>query len=607
MSAGKLLRREYSLSELRELVLAAKGEVKSTVVIKNANVVDVVLGDIRERVNVALWRNYVVRVGYFDVDRYRGPDTLVIDASSSEVVTPGLIEPHIHIESSLLRVTEFGKLALLNGTTTVAADPHEIANVLGVEGVKAFIEESRHTPLRLFFYAPSCVPPTRSGLTSGAELAVDDVKSLLSYREVIGLGEVMDFLSVINGNEELLEKISAALTSGKIVDGHAPQLPEDMIPSYVIVGIRGDHESIFMDEALGKLRSGMRILIRDGSAWRDLEELSKIPTYMRVSTRYLSLSSDDLDVVDLVESGHMNRILRRAVSLGIDPITAVQMSTINAAEYLGIPELGSINPGRLADLVVMKDFRSFQIMSVIVNGELVVNEGRYVHSNAGEYKFPKHFYETVRIGKNFSPDDFRIKVPVRSGYVKCLSIRAIPGKSTTRAEVDEFRVEGNYMKLPEGTDHSYVAVIDRHHATGRMSVGIVKGLNLVKGALAQTIAHDTHNIVVLGKTAEDMCLAVRELARVGGGIVLVLNGSVVGLVKLPVAGLISDRPFEEVYEGVKKLVKAAEYLGLNFHAVFMTISLLSLPVIPEVRITEEGVLDVMKGSIIDPIVEVRGE
>ncbi|MEM0348342.1 MAG: adenine deaminase [Zestosphaera sp.] len=604
--SGKLLGREYTLKELRGIVLAARGELKSDIIIKNANLVDVILGDIREKVNVAVWRNYVVRVGYFDADKYRGPNTLVIDASSSEVVTPGFIDPHVHIESSLLRVTEFGKLALMNGTTTVAADPHEIANVLGVEGVKAFIEESKHTPLRLFFYVPSCVPPIKSGLTKGSEITLNDVRELLNYKEVIGLGEVMDFLSVINGDEEILEKISSTLISRKIVDGHAPQLPEDMLVPYVAVGVRGDHESVFMDEALSKLRSGMRILIREGSAWRDLEELSKMLTYMKINTRYLSFSSDDLEVVDLVESGHMNRILRKAVSLGIDPITAVQMATINASEYLGISELGSITPGKLADIVILRNFRLFQVQAVIVNGELVVSDGRYLGTTRS-YEYPKHFYETVKTGKTFAPEDFKIKVPKKQGRVKYLTIKAILGKAITKAEADEFPIVDGYLTLPPGTDHSYVAVIDRHHSTGKLGLGVVKGLGILRGAVAQTIAHDVHNIIVIGKSPEEMSLAVKELTRVGGGIVSVLNDRVLGVVELPIAGLISDKPFEEVYMSVKNFMKACEYLGINFHAAFMTISLLSLPVIPEVRITEQGIFNVMSGTIIDPVLEVVGE
>lgn len=606
MLSGKSLRRKYNLSELRGIVLAARGELKSDIIIKNANLVDVILGDIREKINIAVWRNYVVRVGYFDADRYRGLNTLVIDASSSEVVTPGFIDPHVHIESSLLRVSEFGRLALMNGTTTVAADPHEIANVLGVEGIKAFIEESKYTRLRLFFYAPSCVPPIKSGLTKGSEITLSEVRELLNHEEVIGLGEVMDFLSVINGDDEILEKISSALTLHKLVDGHAPQLPEDMLVPYAAVGIKGDHESVFMDEALSKLRSGMRILIREGSAWRDLEELSKILTYMKINTRYLSFSSDDLEVVDLVESGHMNRILRKAVSLGIDPITAVQMATINASEYLGIGELGSITPGKLADMVMLKNFRSFQVQAVIVNGELVVSEGRYLDTTKN-YEYPRHFYETIKTGKTFTPEDFRIKIPEKHGRVKYLTIRAILGKAITKAEADEFQIINGYLMLPPGTDHAYVAVIDRHHSTGKLGLGVVKGLGILRGAIAQTIAHDVHNIIVIGKSPEEMSLAVGELTRVGGGVVSVLNGRVLGMIELPIAGLISDKSFEEVYASVKNFTKACEHLGMNFHAAFMTISLLSLPVIPEIRITEHGLFNVMSGTVVDPVLEVVGE
>ncbi len=607
MKPRKLLRRNFTVEVLKNLIKAAKGELKSTLILKNANLVDVVLGDIREKVNIAVWDGYIVRVGYFDVDRYRGDNTLVIDVSDAEAVVPGFIDPHVHIESSMLKVSEFSKLALINGTTTVAADPHEIANVLGVEGVKAFIEESRYTPLRTFFYVPSCVPPTKFEFSRGAVLTIDDVRELMKYEEVIGLGEVMDFISVINADEELLEKISLTRTAGKVVDGHAPQLPEEMLIPYIVAGVEGDHESVYLEEALNKLRNGVRVLMREGSAWKDVEELSKILTYMRVNTRYLSFASDDLEVVDMVENGHMNRILRRAVSLGVDPITAVQMATLNAAEYLGLKELGAITPGRLADLVVLKSFRTFQVKDVVVNGELVVSNGTYIFKHEVNYEYPKKFYESLNVGKALSVNDFRIKAPIKEGYVNYLVIKAVPGKAVTKSEVVKLPVKDGYVALPTEGDYVYAAVVERHRGSGEVGVTVVKGLGFLKGALAQTIAHDVHNIVVVGKSPEEMLLAVNELIKVGGGMVAVLNGVSIASVELPIAGLISDEPYDRVYVKVKKFIESVKALGASFHSIFMTISLLSLPVIPELRITEKGVVDVLSGKIVNPILGFEGD
>ena len=317
-NTSKVLRLKPSIELLKNLIKAAKGEVKSDMIITNANMVDVILGDIREKVSIAIWSNYIVRVGYFDIDKYRGANTLVIDASNREVVLPGFIEPHIHIESSMLTVTEFSKLALTHGTTTVAADPHEIVNVLGIDGLKLFIEESRYIPLRLFFYVPSCVPPTKSNLgTPGSKVTSEEIEEMLKLDEVIGLGEVMDFLSIINADDDMLKKVVSARSMGKVIDGHAPQLPEDMLIPYLITGIEGDHESVFLDEALSKLRNGMRILIREGSAWRDLEELSKMLTYMKINTRYLTFASDDLDIIEkqIFKGNLQTELLEKAKSI----------------------------------------------------------------------------------------------------------------------------------------------------------------------------------------------------------------------------------------------------------------------------------------------------
>ncbi len=604
---NKNLRIKYTVQLLRNLIKAAKGELKSDLIIKGANLVDVALGDIREGVNIAIWSDYIVRVGYFDINRYVGNNTLIIDASKAEVVVPGFIDPHIHIESSMLTVQEFSKLVLKHGTTTVAADPHELANVMGIEGVKLFIEESRYTPLRVFLYAPSCVPPTSSGLdTPGAVLTNEDVKKLLSYDEVIGLGEVMDFLGIYNCDEELLKKVVHAKRLGKLVDGHAPQLPEEYLVPYAVTRIEGDHESVFIDEALTKLRNGFRILIREGSAWRDLEELTKALTYMRINPRYLTFASDDLDVLELISEGHVDRILRRAVSLGIDPITAVQMATINAAEYLGIhKEVGSIVPGKFADIVILKDFRHFIVKDVIVGGKLVVINGEYVFSDAGKFRYPREAYETMNVGKTITSDDLLLKVNVNTGKAKVRVIRAIPGKAVTKCETAYVDVVNGKLMIRGDSDLLYVATIERHHATGNIGRGFVCGLGKLNGAIAQSIAHDVHNIVTVGRSPTEMAMAVNEVIKMGGGMVAVSAGGVIAKVPLPIAGLMSDKSYDELASELSNYIDALKVLGVNYRAIFMTIALLPLPVIPEVRITDKGLVDVLNGKLIDPIVSIE--
>ncbi len=600
----KALRMNYSVELLRNIVKASRGELKPTLLIKNANLVDVIVGDIRERVNIAVWKNYIVRVGYFNDERFLGDSTQVIDASNAEVVVPGFVEPHVHVESSLMTVQEFSKAVLMHGTTTVAADPHEIGNVLGVEGVKLFIKESKYTPLRILFYAPSCVPPTESNLdTPASRITSEDIEELLKYDEIIGLGEVMDFLSVIKGDEEVLRKIVAAKRKGKLVDGHAPQLSEELIVPYAAAGIEGDHESVYLDEALAKLRNGLHILMREGSAWRDVEELSKMLTYMKVNTRYLMFCTDDMEVLDLVDEGHLDRVLRKAVSLGVDPITSVQMATLNPAEYLGLKEVGAITPGRFADIVFLESFRRFKVKHVIVGGELVVKNGKYVCKQVERFRYPETAYRTMNVKSKLRAEDLLIKAPVRNGEVELVGIKAIPGKAITKKVRLRLKVSNGFIDIPGEGDIAYLATIERHHSTGNIGKAVVTGLGLRKGAIAQTVAHDVHNIVVVGKTPKEMAIAVNKLIDVGGGMVAVINNLTVGYVSLPIAGLMSDKPLEEVYSIMNNYIDSLKALGVNFRSVFMTLALLSLPVIPEIRVTDRGVVDVIRGEIINPVLK----
>jgi adenine deaminase len=601
----KRLRHKPNLELIKKLISAAKGELKSTIIIKDVDVVDVIIGDIREDVNIAIWNDYIVRVGYFDINKYRGEETLIINGKG-KVALPGFIDSHIHIESSLLTVQEFARLVVPHGTTAVAADPHEISNVLGIDGIKLFIQESKYTPLRVFFYAPSCVPPTVAGLdTPASQITSNDIKELLEMEEVIGLGEVMDFISVYNADDEILKKIVYTQESGKVVDGHAPQLTEDMLVPYAAVGIEADHESVFLDEALLKLRNGIRIFIREGSAWKDLEELSKLLTRMKVDTRYLTLISDDVEVLELIKEGHIDRILRKAVGLGIDPIKVVQLVTINPAERFGLKELGAILPGRFADVVLVNNLRDFNVDEVFIGGNLVAKRGNYIVKSDKKFRYPERAYKTINIKKPLHPEDFLIKIDsLHASKVKVLVIRAILGKAITKKDMAILEVRDGYVSIGENNDIAYIATVERHKGTGNIGKGFVSGLGLASGAIAQTIAHDVHNIVVAGKNPNDMAKAVNELVRLGGGMVAVNNGALIASVPLPIAGLISDESYEVTASRLLKYIDALKLLNINYRAAYMTLALLSLPVIPEIRITDRGVVDVLAAKIVNPVLEV---
>ncbi len=597
----------FSLFEKpRNLIKAALGEIKADLVVKNAKLVNVITREIIEDTDIVVYDGYIVRIDnpIRDLDKYIGGKTVVVDASKYYVL-PGFIESHVHIESSMLCVREFGKLATMHGVSTVVADPHEIANVLGVNGIKYFIEESRYTPVRFYFEVPSCVPAVDPsyGVDSGGEFVdAGQVAMLMQDPGIIGLGEVMDFVSVLDARTEVLVKIASAKLAKKVVDGHAPLLRGEKLDAYLVAGIESDHESTDPLEALEKLRKGMYVFMREGSAWKDLGRLVKLVTEYGVDTHRLTIASDDISVKDLVEHGYLDYIVNKAIEYGVDPIKAIQMVTLNPAEHLRMDHLiGVIAPGRYADIVFTPSIDRIVVEKTIIDGVVVYSNGEWLYKPIGSYSYPERAYKTMNIKSIPEPHELLVKASIDEGEVVANVIKAQPGSSLTKWVREKLSVHGGYVRADPGRDIVYIAVLDRHHASGNIGRGFVSGLGLKKGAIAQTIAHDTHNLIVAGSNPRDMVVAIKELVGIGGGIVLVIDGRVEAVIRLSIAGLVSDRDYMTVYREHIGMEEKLKSIGIDFSNIHMTLGLLALPVIPELRITDRGLVDVFNAKIVEPI------
>ena len=599
----------FSLLETpRNLVKAALGKIKADLIIKKTNIVNVVTGEVLEKWDIIVYDGYIVRVDKInDLEKYIGNKTVIVNGEEYYSI-PGFIESHVHIESSMLNVREFGKLAAIHGVTSIVADPHEIGNVLGIDGIRYFIEESRYSPVRFYFEVPSCVPAVDPslGLDSGGKtIDAGQVAMLMQDPGIIGLGEVMDFISVLNAKTEVFVKIASAKLLGKVVDGHAPLLSGEKLDAYLVAGITSDHESTKPEEALEKLRKGMYIFMREGSAWKDLEALSKLITKYNISTRRITIAADDISVEDLVEKGYLDYIVNKAISLGIDPIKAIQMVTINPAEHLKLDDrIGIIAPGRYADIILTPNIETINVQTTIINGEIIYKDGKWLYKESGTYNYPEKARKTINIRKMPEPDELLLKTPIEHGSVLVNVIEAIPGSTLTKWVKDELKIENGYIKCDPERDIIHIAVLDRHHGSGNIGKGFVKGLRLKKGAIAQTIAHDTHNLIVAGTNTNDMIEAIRAVVKAGGGIALVIEGEVKALIELPIAGLVSDKDYITVYNQLKYMEEVIKDYGVNFNNIHMTLGLIALPVIPELRITDKGLVDVINGKVIRPIIEI---
>ena len=553
------------LEFLKSLIDVAAGRKKADLVIKNANIVNVLTEEIYEG-DVAIFKDRIAGIG-----NYNGIEE--IDASNLYAV-PGLIDGHTHIEMSMLSVTEFARIVVPKGTTSVVEDPHEIANVLGKDGIKVLLEEAKTTPLKVFCMVPSCVPSSHLE-TSGAVIDADDVDELLKIEGVIGLAEVMNFPGVINKDEEVIRKIISA--KDHPIDGHAPLLSGKELNAYVSAGIGSDHESIDYNEALEKLRLGMRVMIREGSAARNLSNLIKL-----AGNRYTMLVTDgDRTIKDLIEQGYLDYVYRRAVEEGLDPIKALQMCTINTAEWFGI-DAGLIAPSKFADVVLLKSLEKFKVVKVIANGKVVGEIKR-------GFSYPDFVKKSVKV-KKLSKEDIKIE---GSGRAKI--IKVIEGEIVTDEEIEH--VEG----IDVNRDILKIVVVERY-GKGNMGKAYIKGFGLKRGAFASSVAHDAHNIVAVGTNDDDLCLAVNRVAELDGGIVVV-DKDVKAELRLNIAGLMSEERAEVVAEKFEKINTELRKLGCRLKSPVFALSFMALPVIPKLKITDLGLIDVEKFEVVNVFVE----
>lgn len=513
----------------------------------------------------------------------------------SRYILPGYIDAHIHIESSMMIPSQYARAVVPRGTTCVIADPHEIANVKGIEGIKFMIEDSKRVPLKFYFMIPSCVPATHLE-TSGATIGVDEIKKLRRFDKIIGLGEVMNFPGVISRNKDVMNKIYAC--KDMPIDGHAPGLKGLDLCNYISAGILSDHESAEKEEAFEKLSLGMWVMIREGSASKNLSDLIGIVT--KENSRRFMLVIDDKHVEDLLVDGDIDHVLRKAISNGLDPIDAIRMVTLNPAEYYGLKHLGGVSPGKFADLVVVDSLKDFDADLVMIDGKIVAKNGKYLQK-VKEKLSNKSIMKTINL-REIYPEDLTIKYFGEKGSVTVRVIGVVEHQIHTKELRHNLGVKDG--KLVSDTEHDIlkICVVERHKNSGRIGKGFVKGFGLKKGAIASSIAHDSHNIIVVGVDDNDMCLAVNRLREIGGGIIAVNDNRILGEVPLPVAGLMSNWKAENIVVNLKKLYEEVSKLGCSLDAPLMTLSFLALPVIPELKITDYGLVDVKKFDFVDLIV-----
>lgn len=597
------MNKRYKLSEVtKELVYVAQGLKKAEVVIKNGKLINVNTSEILENIDVAITHGRIALVG--DAKHTIGENTQVIDATGM-YIAPGFMDGHIHVESSMLSVKEYAKAVIPHGTTAIYMDPHEIGNVLGMNGIKLMIEDGLDVPLRVYTTMPSCVPATPGFEDNGATINAKDISKAMTYDSVAGLGEMMNFKGVLDGDDAIHDELIATLNANKTITGHY-SIPETEkgLNGYIASGARCCHESVRKEDALAKMRLGMYAQLREGSAWHDLKETVRSITENHIDTRFATLVSDDTHPNTLIEKGHLDHIVRRAIEEGVNPITAIQMVTINVADCFNMNrDLGCVSPGKFADIVLLKDLSRVQVDKVLINGELV-SDNKKLCVNIESTVYPDFAKNTMNIGRVLNEKDFQICAKDnKKEKVRVRVMEIIEAKVGTYAKEACVPIKKGIVQNDLSQDVIKAVVIERHKATSTMGKGFVKGFGLKEGAVASTVAHDSHNLLIVGTNDKDMALAGNTLAKVGGGMVAVKNGEVIALNPLPIAGLMSEEDVESVAKKVKNLDKAWKTLGCKIESPFMTMALLSLAVLPELRLTNRGLFDTVNFKKVSIFVE----
>ncbi|ACV64089.1 adenine deaminase [Desulfofarcimen acetoxidans DSM 771] len=591
-------KRQQKWEITRDLTLAAQGKLKADLVIKGGKLVNVNTAEIIPDIDVAVKHGRVVLVG--QAGHTVGPQTSIIDANGFYLV-PGLMDGHIHVESSMVTVSQYARAVLPHGTTAIFMDPHEIANVLGLEGVKLMMREAENLPLKVFTTMPSCVPAAPGFEDAGAQFGPQEIETGLKLPGIIGLGEMMNFPGVLAGNEDVHKELEATLKTGKVITGHY-SIPETEVglQAYTAAGISSCHESTRADEALAKMRLGMYAMLREGSAWHDVKATIKAITETNIDSRFGILVSDDTHPHTLLSDGHLDYVVRRAIREGLNPLRAIQMVTVNTAQYFGVSEdLGSIAPGKCADILLVKDLTEMSIHMVIADGKVTAREGKFL-PELPSFNYPQSAKNSVKLKSALEAQDFIIKAPGVSKAL-CRVMEVIEAQVTNRhRQVEVPVIEGQIMASTK-QDLAKLMCLERHGGPGTAGLGLVRGFQLQCGAAASTVAHDSHNLLIMGMNDADMALAGNTLIKCGGGMAVVKNGEILALLPLPIAGLMSDLAVETVAEQVAALDQAWKALGCRLVSPFMTMALLSLPVIPELRLTNRGLVDVINLKFVEPV------
>lgn len=530
-----------------------------------------------------------------------GDDTEVIEAEGRYMI-PGLCDGHMHIESGMLTPAEFARAVIPHGTTSMFTDPHEIANVLGLKGVRLMHDEALSQPINVFTQMPSCAPSAPGMETTGFEISAEDVAEAMTWPGIIGLGEMMNFPGVSNADPKMLAEIAATQNAGKTVGGHyaSPDLGP-AFAAYVAGGPADDHEGTCEEDAIARMRQGMRSMIRLGSAWYDVESQITAITEKGLDSRNMILCTDDCHSGTLVNDGHMNRAVRHAIECGCDPLVALQMATINTATHFGLErEIGSLTPGRRADVILTSDLRTLTIEKVVARGQLIAVDGTII-THCPHLDWPDSARQTVNMGKTLSATDFEVSAPSGANSVTANVIGVIENQAPTKALKMDLPVFDGLVEGVNGT--CQIALVERHRATGRVVNAFVSGFGYEgKMAMASTVAHDSHHMIVVGTDRAHMAMAANRLAEVGGGITIYQDGQETALVELPIAGLMSDKPATEVAASAEKMMQAMRECGCTLNNAYMQHSLLALVVIPELRISDLGLVDVRTFEFI-PVIE----
>ena len=586
----------------RALVDVAMGRVPADLVIQNGKWVSVQSGEILPGTDVAIKEGHIAYVGE-DANHTIGRKTKVIDAKGRYLV-PGLLDGHMHVESGMVTVTEFVRAVGVRGTTGMFIDPHEIANVFGLKGVRLMLDEALKQPIHVFVQMPSCVPSAPGFETPGARIGPKEVAKAMKWEGVIGLGEMMNYPGVAMGDQNMLEEMAITHASHKTIGGHYAS-PDLGLPfhGYVAGGAEDDHEGTVLEDAVERVRQGMKAMLRYGSSWHDVASQVGAITQMGLDPRRFILVTDDSHAQTISQDGHMDRVLRHAIEQGLEPVTAIQMMTINTAEHFGVSkEMGMIAPGRWADVVLVKDLNDFQAEMVIAKGQVIAERGEW-QVKLPKFKYPSWATKSVKLKRRLKAEDFSLRVKGQRSQVTANVIGVIENQAPTKHLTFDLQPENGEIKADMTRDIAKIALVERHKGTGGITMGLVSGFGFnSKCAIASTVAHDSHHMIVVGTDEESMAVAANRLAKSGGGQVVVKDSKVIGQVELKIAGLMSNERADVVAEKAGTILDGFRACGCALNNPNMQLSLLALVVIPELRISDKGLVDVTKFNFV-PVVE----